>query len=155
MKCTKLSLLLAGLLAVSSGYAQTTTTPTAPSPSATTTAPSTMKLTKEQAKAEHDRIEEAYKTDKKACDALKDNAKDVCQAEAKAKEKVAKADLKYRESGDQKHAVKLAEVKAETEYDVAKEKCEDLKGAAQSDCKKQAKDVEKAARDAAKKSAKT
>ena len=49
---------------------------------------------------------------------------------------------------------KLAEMKAEAEYEVAKEKCEDLQGAAQADCKKQAKDTEKAARDAAKKSTK-
>lgn len=68
---------------------------------------------------------------------------------------MAKADLKYRESGEAKDAVKLAEMKAEAEYEVAKEKCEDLQGAAQSDCKKQAKDTEKAARDAAKKSTKS
>ncbi|WP_284620183.1 hypothetical protein [Aquabacterium humicola] len=151
MKLTKLSLLLAALVAMSSTYAQTSTATT---PAPATAAPAA-KLTKDQVKAEKDRIEEAYKADKKACDGMKSNAKDVCQAEAKAKEKVAKADLKYRETGDAKDAAKLAEVKAETEYDVAKEKCEDLKGSAQSDCKKQAKDVERAAVDAAKKSARS
>ncbi|MGV3572273.1 MAG: hypothetical protein ACO1PB_16870, partial [Ramlibacter sp.] len=46
---------------------------------------------KEAYKAEKEKIEAQYKTDRKACDAMKDNAKDVCTAEAKAREKVAKA----------------------------------------------------------------
>jgi len=44
-------------------------------------------------------------------------------------------------------------MKAEGDYEVAKEKCEDLKGPAQSDCKKEAKVAEKTAKDNAKKSA--
>lgn len=140
MKSLTLSVLLTAILAVSGAQAQSPTPMTAPAAT----------LTKDQAKAEHDRIEETAKSDKKACDALKANAKDVCQAEAKAKEKVAKADLKHRQSGNAKDAQKLAEIKAEAEYEVAKEKCEDLSGAQQSDCKKQAKNTEKVAKDAAK-----
>ena len=74
----KTSLLLAALVACSSGYAQST-------------------MTRDQAKAEHDRIEAMAKADKKACDAMEGNAEDVCEAEAKAKEKVAKAELRYQQ----------------------------------------------------------
>jgi hypothetical protein len=122
----------AALLALSSAYAQP--------------------MTKEAAKAEKDRIEESAKADKKACEPLKANAKDVCEAEAKAKEKIAKAELKWKESGKDGDRVNFEKMKAEGTYEVAKEKCEDLQGSAQSDCKKEAKMAEKAAIDAAKKS---
>ncbi len=127
----KTSLLLAALLACSGGYAQST-------------------MTRDQAKAEHDRIEATAKADKKACDTLKGNAEDVCEAEAKAKEKVAKAELRYQQSGKEGDRIKVDDVKAEAAYEVAKEKCEDLQGDQQSQCKKDAKAQEQAARKAAK-----
>ena len=148
MSTSKTSVLLAGLLAVSAGYAQTTAN-TAPS---TVAAPM---MNKDAAKVAKDRIEETAKADKKACDGLKDNAKDICQAEAKAKEKVALAELKFQETGKDSDRVKLAEVRAETAYDVAKERCEDQQGDARSACKKQAKETEKSALADAKKSAKS
>src|SRR5664279_1041531 len=51
------------------------------------------------AKAEYDagktRISADYKTDKAACAGQAGNAKDICVEEAKAKEKVARAELEY------------------------------------------------------------
>ncbi|RYF36543.1 MAG: hypothetical protein EOO25_20715, partial [Comamonadaceae bacterium] len=44
-------------------------------------------MSKDAYKAEKEKIEAQYKADKKACDGMKANAKDVCGAEAKAKEK--------------------------------------------------------------------
>ena len=128
MSMTKTSLLLAGLLAASTGFAQTT-------------AP----LTKEEAKAAHDRIEATAKTEKKACDSLSGNTKDVCEAEAKAKEKVAKAELKAQQTGEAKDRLKADETKAEAIYEVAKEKCEDQTGDAVAACKREAKTAEQAA----------
>ncbi len=97
-------------------------------------------------KAEHDtsksRIESDYKAAKAACDSKSGNAKDVCQEEAKAAEKVALADLKYAYTGDAKDHNKLMETKAETAYDVAKEKCDDLSGNAKDVCVQQAKATE-------------
>ena len=43
--------------------------------------------------AEEDRIEADAKAAKAKCETMKDNAKDVCEKEAKAHEKVAKAEL--------------------------------------------------------------
>lgn len=150
MSTLKTSLMLAGILAASSGYAQTSTATPAPS-TAETRAGAT--ITKEQARTAHDRIEQTAKADKKACEGMKANAEDICEAEAKAKEKVAKAELKYQQSRSEGDRVDLAETKAEARYEVAKEKCEDQQGDAQSSCKKAAKDAEQAARDQAKNTA--
>lgn len=153
MSMLKASLLLAGVLAMSAPYAQTAT-PSATAPAATAEKPA-HGMTRDQKKAEEDRIEETAKSEKKACKSMSGNAKDVCEAEAKAKEKVAKAELEYKYSATDRNRVKLANMKAEAEYEVAKEKCEDQSGAAQTACKKQAKDHEQAARAEVRKSAKS
>lgn len=90
-------------------------------------------------KAEKERISSTEKADKKACDALSGNAKDVCVQEAKAKEKVAKAELEANHTGKPKDQEKLAKVRAETTYDVAKEKCDDKNGNEKDVCVKEAK----------------
>lgn len=90
-------------------------------------------------KSAKDKIEEQAKADKKACESMKDNAKDVCQAEAKAKEKIAKAELDAQNKPGAKADEKVRMMKAEGEYEVAKEKCEDQKGKEMAACKKDAK----------------
>ena len=91
-------------------------------------------------KAEHERIEAQAKADKAKCDTLKANAKDICMAEAKGKEKVAKAELDAKDDKDQAKAQKhVREAKAEAAYDVAAQKCDDQKGEAKDACIKQAK----------------
>jgi hypothetical protein len=90
--------------------------------------------------AEEDRIEAAAKADKARCDTLKANAKDICIAEAKGKERVAKAELDAKTEKDQAKAQKkVADAKAEAAYDVASQKCDDQKGEAKDACIKQAK----------------
>jgi len=96
-------------------------------------------ITKEEYKAGKDRIEATYKADKDACKALSGNAKDVCQKEAEAKEKTAKAELEYSYSGKPADQNKIAVVKADAFYEVAKEKCDDLAGNAKDVCVKEAK----------------
>lgn len=93
----------------------------------------------DQYKQEKDRIEAEAKQAKAACKDMKDNAQDVCEAEAKAKEKVAKKELDYKKNPNERNRQDVAKVKAEAAYEVAKEKCEDQEGKAQADCKKQAK----------------
>ena len=91
-------------------------------------------------KREKDRIEADAKSAKAKCQSLKDNAKDVCQAEAKATEKVAKKELDLRKNPNDKNRADLEKIKVEAAYEVAKEKCEDSKDAGQvASCKKQAK----------------
>ena len=91
---------------------------------------------------EKQRISATYKVDKAACDSLKDNAKDVCVEEAKAKEKVGKAELEFSYTGKANDGNKVMVAKAESAYAVAKEKCDDQSGNAKDVCVKEAKAVE-------------
>lgn len=93
-------------------------------------------------KAAKDSISTTYKADKKACDALSGNAKDVCTEEAKGKEKVAKAELEYRYTGKPADQNKLLKTQAEATYAVAKEKCDDKAGNDKDVCVKEAKAAE-------------
>jgi hypothetical protein len=96
-------------------------------------------MSKDAYKAEKDKIEATAKADKKACEPMKENAKDICQAEAKAKEKIAKAELDAQNKPSPKADEKVRMMKAEGTYEVAKEKCEDQKGDGMMACKKDAK----------------
>jgi len=96
-------------------------------------------MSREAYKAEKDKIEATAKVDKKACEPMKENAKDVCEAEAKAKEKIAKAELDAQNKPGPKADEKVRMMKAEGAYEVAKEKCEDQKGDGMMACKKDAK----------------
>ena len=116
----KLSLIVAGLMAVSSGFAAD-------------------KMSKDDYKAAKDKISADYKAARELCKPMKDNAQDVCEKEAKAKEKIAMAELDFNRSGKDTDRVKVAQVKADQDYEVAKEKCEDLQGEAVVACKKEAK----------------
>ena len=89
--------------------------------------------------AEEDRIEADAKAAKAKCETMKDNAKDVCEKEAKAKEKVAKTELNAKKDPSPANQRKVAEAKADGEYDVAKEKCDDMKGNEKNACQKAAK----------------
>lgn len=86
-----------------------------------------------------DRIEAEYKSEKAKCDALSDNAKDICVADAKGKEKVGKAELTARYRNTPKNHYDVHEAKAEATYEVAKEKCDDLNGNDKDVCMKEAK----------------
>lgn len=99
-------------------------------------------LTKAEYKAEKTRISAEYKLDEKACDAFKDNAEDICEEEAKAKEKVALAEREYRYTGKAADRTKLLEAKAKSAYAVAKEKCDDQAGNAKDVCVKEAEALE-------------
>jgi hypothetical protein len=96
-------------------------------------------MSKEEASAEKARIEAEYKADRKACDAMNGNAKDVCVEQAKGKEKVARAELDYKQDASERHRGKVAEAKADAQYAVAKEKCDDLTGDQKDVCIKDAK----------------
>ena len=99
-------------------------------------------MTSNEYSAAKDRIEADYKAAKAACDRLSGNAKDICEADAKGKEKVAKAELDHRRSGTAADGRKVMETKAEAAYEVAKERCDDMSGDQKDACQKQAKATE-------------
>ena len=107
-------------------------------------------MTKVEYKTEKDRISGDYKVAKDKCSSLKANAKDICVSEAKGVDKVAKAELEAKYQPSSKLAQKVGMVKADTAYDTAKEKCDDLSGNAKDVCVKDAKVVHIKAKDDAK-----
>lgn len=122
LKTLKTALMAASLLALPVAYAAT--------------------MTKADYKAGKTRISADYKTDKAACASLKANAKDICVQEAKAKEKVALAEIEYGYTGKAADSTKVLVAKAESAYAVAKERCDDQSGNAKDVCVKEAKAVE-------------
>lgn len=98
-------------------------------------------MSKVDYKAGKSRISAEYKTDKAACAALAGNAKDICVEEAKAKEKVAYADIEYGYTGKDADRNKARVARADSAYSVAKEKCDDQAGNAKDVCVKEAKAV--------------
>ncbi len=95
-------------------------------------------LSKDELKREHDRISARYKTDRQVCDSRSGNAKDICMAEAKGNENVAKAELEARDKGTAKARQDSRVAKATADYDVAKERCDDFAGNAKDVCRKDA-----------------
>ena len=80
-----------------------------------------------------------YKAAKLHCDSLKGNAKDVCMKEAKGNEDVAKAELESQYKPSDKAHYKAQVARADADYAVAKEKCDDQAGNAKDVCVKDAK----------------
>src|SRR6476661_1316672 len=96
-------------------------------------------MSRDAYKADKDKIEAQYKSDKGHCSSMSGNAKDICQAEAKGKEKVAKAELEanYKNTDKARNDARVAQ--ADADYDVAKEKCDDMSGNQKDVCVKEAK----------------
>jgi hypothetical protein len=80
-----------------------------------------------------------YKIDKDSCSKLAGNAKDICVAEAKGKDDVAKADAEaaYENTPKAREGARVA--RADATYNVAIEKCDDLAGNRKDVCVQEAK----------------
>jgi hypothetical protein len=104
------------------------------------------RMTRDAYKAEKDRIEAEYKAAKEACNKLSGNAEDVCKVQAKGNERIAVAELDAKNKGTAKARTDARVVRAEAQYDVAKEKCDDLSGNAKDVCVKDAKAAEQKAK---------
>lgn len=88
--------------------------------------------------AARDRINADYKAAKAACDKLKGNAEDVCEEEAKGKRNIARAELEHQRESNEKNARAVELAKAKAAYEVAEERCDDLKGEAEDRCEAEA-----------------
>ena len=89
--------------------------------------------------AAKNRIEADYKADRNACDAFSGNAKDICKEKAEGKQKVARAELDYSDSGKSSDGTKVAIAKADATYGVAKQMCDDKSGNPKDVCVSEAK----------------
>lgn len=96
-------------------------------------------MSKAEYKAAKENIQVEYKSAKAGCDRFTANANDVCMAEAKGRKNVDLAELeaKYQPSSKAGYEVRIA--KAEADYSVANEKCDELGGNTKDVCVKKAK----------------
>lgn len=96
-------------------------------------------LTRDQYKAAKAHLDAQGDAERKACDRSRGNARDVCMATAKARDKIARAELdaRYKPGPNADRDAKLAQ--ADANYDVAKVRCSALKDGARDRCVAQAK----------------
>jgi len=99
-------------------------------------------LSKAEFSAGKSTIATEYKSAKAGCDSFAANAKDICLAEAKGREHVAKAELDAAYKPGVKARYNVGIAKAEADYSVAREKCDDKAGNDKGVCVKEAKAVE-------------
>ena len=83
-------------------------------------------------------IKATYKAERENCGALAGNAKDICVEQAKGREAVALAQLEYNYTGKVADEQKLYAVRADTRYELARQRCDDLGGDAKDVCLRQA-----------------
>ena len=83
-------------------------------------------------------IKATYKAERDNCSVLAGNAKDICVQQAKGREAVALAQLEYNYTGRAADERKLYTVRADSRYELAKERCDDLGGDAKDVCLRQA-----------------
>ncbi|RJF98519.1 hypothetical protein [Noviherbaspirillum saxi] len=102
-----------------------------------------------------DQAEQQHKAAMEKCGNMKDNAKDICKAEADGQKKVAEAQAKVTGRDTPKNRLELDQAKAEAQYKVAKEKCDDQVGDAKKACQTEAKASQDLAIAQAKKQAQT
>ena len=96
-------------------------------------------MSKDARDAAYKSASEQYKADKDACKSMTGNAKDVCLQQAKGKEKVSKAEADAAYKGTPKARESARVAKADADYNVAKEKCDDQTGNQKDVCVKEAK----------------
>ena len=127
-------LMMALLMAAGVGVAGCAAQPNSPSTSSAAMAP----ITKEAYDQRIKNAEAQYKANKDACASRSGNAKDMCLADAKGRENVAKADAEVALVNTPKAREDARVARAEATFNVAKEKCDDLSGNAKDVCVKEA-----------------
>src|SRR4030095_6494621 len=80
-----------------------------------------------------------YKIDNDACSLLNGNAKDICVAEAKGKDNIAKAEAEAAYENTPKARQNARVAHAQARYNIAIEKCDDLAGNRKDVCVREAK----------------
>jgi hypothetical protein len=132
-------LMIALFVTAGLGFAGTTVAQTnSPKPTMTAAA-NTAPMSKDGMATAKKNADAQYKIDRDGCASLSGNAKDICIAEAKGKDNVAKADADaaYQNTPKARESARVA--RAEATYGVAMEKCDDFAGNAKDVCVKESK----------------
>jgi len=112
-------------------------------------------ISEDDYKAGKNKIAAEYKSAKAGCASFSGNPKDICVAEVKGNERIARAELEasYKPTAKTHYQARVA--RAAADYAVAKERCDDKAGNAKDICVKEAKAAEVAAKADAKAQMKT
>lgn len=107
-------------------------------------------MSNDEYKAYKDKIDASYKVAKEKCGSFSGNAEDICNAEAKGRHSVDKANLEasHNPSAKNQYEARIAQVDAD--YSVAMEKCDDFDGNAKDVCTAEANAAKGQATNAAK-----
>ena len=95
-------------------------------------------MTRAEVQAESHRIAVEYNEAQKACEPLHGHEELVCQREAKARQKIAKAELLARRKPTAQNWLSARMAHVNADYDVAKEKCTMKTGRDKTACRKEA-----------------
>jgi hypothetical protein len=96
-------------------------------------------MSKDQYESLVTKIDTDYKVAKEICGSLAGNANDICDAEAKGKLNIAKSELEYNYEPTVNTLYNARVAKADAEYSVAAQKCDDKDGNIKDVCVKEAK----------------
>ncbi len=96
-------------------------------------------MSKKQYTALNNKIDAEYKVANKSCDSLSGNSEDICEAQAKGNKNIAATELKYNYNPSVKTLYKARVAKADADYAVASQKCDDKDGNVEDVCEKEAK----------------
>lgn len=96
-------------------------------------------MTRTDMKIAKDQLSSDYQKARVSCGTASGNARDICMQEAMGAYKVGKAELTNRDEPSPRHLRAVAVAKADSVYEVAKEKCDDSVSNARTICRTEAK----------------
>lgn len=111
-------------------------------------APASAQTNKDAHKTAMDKAKADYKVAKDKCDAMSGSAEDICEDQAKLARAKAEYDATVKFDNTGNNVYKARNDVIDAEYELADEKCDELKGDAEDRCEMQAKSTRDAARDA-------
>lgn len=95
-------------------------------------------MEREEYAAHKDRITAEYKAAQARCKPMKDHARDLCEVQAKGIRRVARAELDAQYKPSVRNTEKVLMARAEANYALAKERCNEADGDARDICRKDA-----------------
>ena len=96
-------------------------------------------MTKAEFEARKERLDATYDVAKRRCATYSGNARDICMAEARGRDKVARMELEERFKDTPKARYNVRMARAEADYDVAKARCDERAGPPKKLCLEEAK----------------
>lgn len=89
-----------------------------------------------------------YKAEHEACAAERGAPRELCERAAAGRQRIAMAHLQHQRSGDPADLARLADVRLQARYEVAREVCDEQRGDAKKQCLQRARDAFEQARQA-------